>query len=112
MSDQKNPPSNVLWTEGDPIPPVTPSDPLVGYETLVLKVWLESSPRLRKAYYQSARNRHVLENLVRQRVWEQALAELKVRASGLTLEQAEELTKPAMWTPPTWPTTPTSPTRT
>jgi len=112
MSDQHPPPSNVLWTEGDPIDPVTTSNPLAGIEVTVLKAWLESSPRLRKAYYQSPKNRHVLESLVWEKVEEQRVAELKARASGLTLEQAEERTKPAMWTPPTWPTTPMSPTRT
>jgi hypothetical protein len=104
--------SNVLWREGDPPEPVTANNPLVGLETLVLKAWLESSPRLQKAYHQSGRNRHVLESLVRHKVEAQRVAELKARANGLSLEAAQALTKPAMWIPPTWPTTSTSPTRT
>jgi hypothetical protein len=112
MSPPGHPPSNVLWREGQPPEPVTPSNPLVGIELLVLKAWLESSPRLRQAYHSSPRKKHGLESAVRAVVEEQRVAELKARASGLTLEQAQELTKPAMWTPPTWPIRKTSPTPT
>lgn len=101
---QEHRPSNVLWQEGDPPEPVTPDNPLIGIETKVLKAWLESSPRLRKAYYQNKTNRHGLESLVRAKVEEQRVAELKLRAQGLTFEQAQELTKAAMWAPPRWPT--------
>lgn len=110
MSPLSPRPSNVLWQEGDQPEPVTPENPLVGIEELVLKAWLESSPRLQKAYRLSPRNKHALENLVRVRVEEERVAALHLRAQGMTFEQAEEVTKPAMWTPPTWPTLKMKPT--
>lgn len=96
-------PANVLWQEGDKPEPVTPFNPLVGIEVQVLKVWLENSTRLKKAYHCSPRNKRAIENLVRTRVHEEFLAALHLRARGMTVEQAEEVTKPVMWTPPTWP---------
>jgi hypothetical protein len=84
MSSSPNRPSNVLWQEGDEPEPVTPDNPLAGIEVLVLKAWLESSPRLRKAYDKSPQNKHVLESAVRGRVFEEWEASLKLRAEGLT----------------------------
>jgi hypothetical protein len=36
-------------------------------------------------------------------VWQAHVQDLDLRSQGLTLEQARELMRPAMWTPPTWP---------
>jgi hypothetical protein len=90
----------VVHTQGDQPDPVTPDNPLVGLETQVLQVWLQASPALERAY-QHPPNRPVLENAVRAAVEQARVAELKYRAEGSTLEQAQELTRPAMWTPPT-----------
>jgi hypothetical protein len=109
VSDQPNPKREVLWREGDPPEPVTPSNPLVGLELQVLKVWLENSPKLRKAYHLSERNKRVIQNAVRQAVERQRGEELGHRADGLSFDQAQELTNPAMWTPPTWPIAKKSP---
>lgn len=89
--------------EGQPPEPVTASNPLVGLEVLVLTAWLENSPRLRTAVSTSPRNQHALESAVRAAVEEQRVAELQLRAAGLPQHEAEALTAPAMWTPPTWP---------
>lgn len=102
-------PSNVLWTEGQQPEPVTPENPLVGLETTVLKNWLENSPELQGQYQASPENRLDLENAVRLSVESAFGKELQLRAQGLTPEQAEEETRPAMWTPPTWPKIQTSP---
>jgi hypothetical protein len=86
----------------DPPEPVTPENPLVGLETLVLKTWLENSPSLRRQYNRSLANRLDVENAVRLRVEATFQQELELRCDGMTQEQAEEFTRPAMWTPPTW----------
>jgi hypothetical protein len=65
-------------------------------------MWLESSPRLRKAYDTSPRNQQVIESAVRAACEEQRVASLKLRAEGLQMNEAEDLTAQAMWTPPTW----------
>ena len=108
MPSNPNPPSNLVWTEGQSPNPVTPEHPLVGLETLVLQTWLDNSPPLRQQYEASPANRVSLENAVRGRVEATFAEELKLRTQGLSQEQAEEFTRPAMWTPPTWHPTPTS----
>src|SRR5438874_11433974 len=95
--------SGVVYTEGDHPDPVTPENPLVGLETLVLKVWLENSRVLRKAY-RLVPNRTVIENAAREAVFNAIVSEMRYQAQGLTFEQAQELTRPAMWTAPIWPT--------
>jgi hypothetical protein len=82
--------------------------PQVGLETLVLKVWLENSPPLRRAFKESPRNRGRVKNAVRLAVDEAFALKLDNRSQGLTPEEARELTRPAMWTPPTWPSLTTS----
>jgi hypothetical protein len=96
-------PDNVIWTEGDQPEPVSQT-PLEGLEIRVLKVWRENSPRLKRAH-QNPTYREAVEQLLRQAVFDQGVAELKLRASGLSIEEAEDLTEPAMWTPPRWPST-------
>ena len=93
---------NVVWTEGEPVEPVTPENPLVGLEALVLKTWLENSSRLRQAYRVSLANRRDIENAVRLRVADALDQEVVLRAQSMTLEEAQSLTRPAMWTPPRW----------
>ena len=93
----------VVWQEGDRPEPVSPEDPLSGMEVVVLQNWLENSPDLRRRYQQSPTQRLDIENAARLAyfaAWSQAL---QLRASGLTLEEAQEHTRPALWTPPTWP---------
>lgn len=102
-------PKQVVWTEGEVPTPVTPEHPLVGLETRVLQTWLENSPALKAQYEASPRNRASLENAVRLKLGETFAEELKLRAQGMTQEQAEEFTRPAMWTPPTWHPTPPLP---
>ena len=103
--------SNIRHRENLPPEPVSPENPLVGLEVLVLKAWLENSRRLRRAAQQPF-NRHRIESAVRGAVEAQRVAELQARAAGLSLEQAKDLTAPAMWTPPTWPLTPSKATPT
>jgi hypothetical protein len=107
-------PNPTIWTEGDLPEPVSPDHPLVGLERRVLQTWLDNSPSLAKAYQMSPQHRSDLENAVRLRVDAAFTKELQLRAapSNLTVEQAQEQTRPAMWTPPIWPTTPPSPPRT
>jgi hypothetical protein len=71
----------------------------------VLKNWLDNSPLLRKAYRSSLNNRAIVENAVRLKVAETLDAELLLRAQnpGLSVEEAQQFTRPAMWTPLTWP---------
>jgi len=102
-------PSKTIWTEGQPSEPVTPENPLVGLEMRVLRSWLENSPSNRRQYLRGPAYRRDLENAVRQRVDQTFAEELQLRAQGKTQAEAEEFTRPSMWTPPTWPTTPTSP---
>jgi hypothetical protein len=97
-------PNNVIWTEGDQPEPVS-EVPLEGFELTVLKVWLENSPTLNRAYRNLA-NREAIDQLVRQAVFDQDVAELQLRANGVPQHEAEDQTAPAMWTPPTWPSTP------
>ena len=104
-------PNPTIWTEGDLPDPVTSDNPLVGLETRVLRTWLDNSPQLAKAYQMSPAHRSDLENAVRLRVSATFAKELQLRAapSSLTVEQAQEQTRPAMWTPPIWPSTPPLP---
>ena len=103
--------SNVLWQEGDSLPPVSPRHPLLPLESRVLQVWLDNSPRFRAAYSDPL-NRLALENAVRERVQAAWLEQMHHRAAGRSPEEAEDLTAPAMWTPPTWPIVTRSPTPT
>jgi hypothetical protein len=95
--------SDVVWQEGDAVEPVTPDNPLGGLETLVLRTWLDNSPMLKKAYRVSLSNRADVENAVRLSVAAALDQELVLRAQGMSQEEAESLTRPAMWTPPAWP---------
>jgi hypothetical protein len=97
-------PTAVIWTEGDQLEPVS-EVPLEGFELTVRQVWLENSPTLRRAYRNPA-NRETIDQLVRQAVFDQDVAELKLRANGIPQHEAEDQTAPAMWTPPTWSTNP------
>lgn len=96
-------PVAVIYEEGQLPDPVSPDNPLAGLEFTVLETWLRCSPRLRAAYRRNGSNRRLLENAARLSVWEALTQELAYRAEGWTLEQAQELTRPAMWTPPRWP---------
>ena len=91
-----------MWTEGEPIEPVTAENPLVGLETLVLNTWLENDARLRKACRASVANRRDIENAVRLSVATALDEELVLRAQGMSVEEAQSITRPAMWTPPRW----------
>ena len=82
---------------------------MVGLETLVLKTWLENSRSLRRHYNQSPEKKLDLENEVRRRVNLALGQELELRAEAKTREEAREFTRPAMWTPPTWPMIASSP---
>jgi hypothetical protein len=103
MAPRKPNPSTVLYDPNAPPELVTPENPLVGLETRVLKTWLENSTQLQKRYRQSPANRLDLENEVRRRVNLAFGQELVLRAQGKTPEEAEEFTRPPMWTPPIWP---------
>lgn len=92
----------MVWQESEPIEPVTPENPLVGLETLVLRTWLETSSQLRKAYSKSAAHRGDIENAVRLRVASTLGQELVLRAQGMAQEEAESLTRPEMWAPARW----------
>ena len=105
----ENPPPNTVWTSEQRPKPVTPENPLAGLETSVLKIWLANSRRLKKAYQASDANRQRIESEVRESVETAYRQELLMRAQGLSQEEAEEFTRPAMWTPPMWNPTPTSP---
>jgi hypothetical protein len=72
----------------------------VGLEERVLENWLANSPGL-KRQHQSKAGRKQVENAVRTAVFGALVANLDLRAQGLPIEQAMELTQPAMWTPPT-----------
>ncbi len=99
MADQR---PTIEWDE---IPePVSPTAPFEGLETKVLRIWLETSPSVRKAHKNPTSSNQV-ENAVRLAVHAALLEELTLRSQGMTPEDARELTRPAMWTPPTWPTT-------
>ena len=104
-------PNNVIWTEGDQPEPVSEVS-LEGFELTALKIWLENSPTLRRAYRTSLEHKAAIDQLVRDAVFDQDVAELKLRANGVPQHEAEDQTTPAMWTPPTWPTTPRSATPT
>jgi hypothetical protein len=95
---------NVLFTEGQKPKPVSVRNPLVGLEEQVLDVWLRNSPSLRVRYRKSAQHRDNIENAARLAVWEAFAQELDLRSQGLSPEEAQEFTRPAMWTPPTWST--------
>jgi len=111
MSKSKPKPSPTVYDPNSPPEEVTPENPLFGLETRVLKTWLENSPSLRRHYHQSPEKKLDLENAVRQSVNLAFGQELLLRAQGKTQEEAEEQTRPLMWTPPTWPTIPRSPSR-
>ena len=100
--------SGVVYTEGDHPDSVTPENPLVGLETLVLKAWLENSRVLGKAY-RLVPNRTVIENAAREAVFNAIVSEMRYQAQGLPFEQAQELTRPAMWTAPMERATPVTP---
>jgi diguanylate cyclase (GGDEF)-like protein len=68
--------------------------------------WLENSPILERQYQQSPQTEATSKTLVRLRVHQAFAEELQLRAQGWTVEQAQEVTRPPMWTPPTWPLTP------
>ncbi len=69
MSDRPyDRPAETVWQEGDPVDPVTPENPLVVLETLVLHTWLENSSELRNAYAKSGDHKSDIENAVRSRV--------------------------------------------
>jgi hypothetical protein len=87
---------------------VSKKNPLVGLESIVLRTWLDNSPQLQRLYDESPEHRTSLQNAVRARVDHTFAEELRLRAQGLSHEQAEEFTRPSMWAPPTWPRTPTS----
>ena len=93
---------DVVWSVDQQPDPVTPENPLVGLETLVLKMWLQSSPRLERQYQRSSAHRNDLENAVRLRVDATFKQELELRSQGMAQNEAEEFTRPAMWAPPTW----------
>lgn len=99
MPEQPRP---IVYRDGDRPPAVNKAHPLVGLEQRVLIRWLESSPRLKAAYLQNPRNQHDLETAARAAVHEAFARELELRSQGMTLEQAMEQTRPAMWTPPSW----------
>ena len=84
---------------------MSPENPLVGLETSVLRNWLENSPSLRRRYDQNPAQRLDLENAVRVRVDQAYADELELRAQGMSQHEAQEFTRPSMWTPPTWPPT-------
>jgi hypothetical protein len=102
----------VIWQEGDQPDPVTPQDPLQGFELRVLRTWLENSPYLR-ALYRRGRPAQTLalQNAARRAVFNQGVQQLGLRADGLSVHEAQEKTAPALWTPPTvsairkWPPT-------
>ena len=50
-----------------------------------------------------------VENAVRLAVHAALLEELTLRSQGMTPEDPRELTRPAIWAPPTWPTTTPAP---
>jgi hypothetical protein len=102
VSTKARKPSSVVWDPSRPIERVDSKNPLVGLETRVLQVWLENSPSLRRQYARSPAHRLDVENAVRVSVATAFGQELELRARGLSQEQAEEFTRPAMWTPPTW----------
>lgn len=77
-------------------------DPLEVFERLVLRVWLENSPSLRKAYRRKAQ-RPLVEAAVRQAVFDARARETELQARGIPIDQAMEVTRPAMWAPPQWP---------
>lgn len=93
-------PDRVIWTEGETPEPVTPMTPLMGLETEVLRVWMESSPKLRKAYQSSPQMKQDLESAARLAVHAAHVEELQLRAKGMQQHEAEEFTRPAVWTPP------------
>jgi len=99
MADQ---PPTFVWDEDQE--PVSPEAPLEGLETKVLQVWTEASPSLRKALQQTA-TRNQVENAARLAVHAALLEELTLKSQGMRPEDARELTRPAMWAPPTWSTT-------
>ena len=57
----------------------------------------------RRAYQQNESNALNIQNAVRLAVEEAFAQELEHRARGLRPEEAQELTRLAMWTPPAWP---------
>jgi hypothetical protein len=75
----------------------------------VLKNWLANSRQLKKAYAASPANQNRIESEVRESVETAYRQELIMRAQGLQQHEAEEFTRPAMWTSPIWNPTPTSP---
>jgi hypothetical protein len=89
-------PNRVSWTDSDRPTPVSSANPLVGLETSVLKTWLGNSRPLRQAHASNPTNRLLIESAVRQAVFDPHVAEMKYRAEGLSLEQAQELTRPSM----------------
>lgn len=92
----------VVWQEGSDPPPVSPTHPLVGLELQVLQTWLENSRPLRASYRTPEGCRH-LESAAREAVESARAEELRLRGQGASLEEAQSLTRPAMWTPPTLP---------
>lgn len=90
----------------DQRPPVSPTNPLVGLEQTVLKMWLES-PELAEAYKNQPASRSALERAARARVEQARVQELQLRAEGMSLEEAQSISRPPMWTPPTLPKTTT-----
>lgn len=91
----------VIYRDGDQPEPVTSEHPLQGLETEVLRVW-KQTPAVSKAHQQHPVR---VESAVRRAVFDALAQELKYRAQGMTQEEAQELTRPAMWLAPAFPTT-------
>lgn len=95
----------------DQLDPVSPAHPLLPMELKVLEHWKAESPALVKAH-RDPKQRLKLETLVRLKVHQALKDELTLRANGATMDEAMELTHPAMWTPPLAPNQRLSPRRT
>ena len=96
----------LIWSEGDSPPPVDERNPLGPLERRVLNNWLENSQEYRAAYQKNPAAAKVIEQAVRLAVHEALVQELHLEADGMNRLEAQELTRPAMWTPPTMPSIP------
>lgn len=88
-----------LWTEGETPEPVTEENPLAGLELDVLRIWKENSRKIR-ALHRSPGGRADVEAAVRAAVREAHVEEMRLRAQGMAMHEAQEFTRPSMWTPP------------
>ena len=91
----------ILWQEGDQPEPLSDL-PLQGLEIRVLANWMENSRNVRLAHQKTP---ELVESAARMAVWQALTQELQLRSQGMAPQEAEEFTRPAMWTPPTFPTT-------